>query len=109
MRKLLFQQLDDVLKSMVGRARLGMDIGRGNLKRSLGLSTKSLLASSQRSSGADHRTARFREKSCQSEKLRQSLEGCRLCGIGVRWCAKCSEGTAGVYNRDGAGMYQEQV
>ncbi len=43
MRKLLFQQLDDVLKSMAGRARLGLDISRGNLKRSLGLSTKSLV------------------------------------------------------------------
>ncbi|NOX43615.1 MAG: hypothetical protein GXP19_07775 [Gammaproteobacteria bacterium] len=43
MRKNLFQKLDTVLKSMVGRARLGMDIDRGNLKRSLGLSTKSIV------------------------------------------------------------------
>ena len=43
MRRNLFQQLDNVLKSMVGRARLGMDIERGKLKRSLGLSTKSLV------------------------------------------------------------------
>ena len=39
----MYQQLDNVLKSMVGRARLGMDIERGKLKRSLGLSTKSLV------------------------------------------------------------------
>ena len=43
MRRNLFQQLDMVLKSMVGRARMGMDIDRGNIKRSLGLSTKSIV------------------------------------------------------------------
>jgi len=43
MRRNLFQQLDTALKSMVGRARLGMDIDRGNLKHSLGLSTKSIV------------------------------------------------------------------
>ena len=43
MRRNLFQQLDMVLKSMVGRARMGIDIDRGNIKRSLGLSTKSIV------------------------------------------------------------------
>ena len=41
-RKLLFTQLDNVLKTMVGRGSLGMNIDRNNLKRSLGLSSKSL-------------------------------------------------------------------
>lgn len=42
-RRRLFQQLDNVLKTMVGRARMGLNLERGNLKRSLGLSTKSLV------------------------------------------------------------------
>ena len=41
-RKMLFQQLDNTLKTMVGRNRMGLDLNRNNLKRSLGLSTKSL-------------------------------------------------------------------
>jgi hypothetical protein len=42
-RRRLFRQLDNVLKTMVGRARMGLNIERGNLKRSLGLSSKSLV------------------------------------------------------------------
>ena len=42
-RKRLFQQLDTVLKTMVGRSRMGLNIDRSNIKQSLGLSTKSLV------------------------------------------------------------------
>ncbi len=42
-RKLLFNRLDNVLKTMVGRGAMGLNIDRKNIKRSLGLSTKSLL------------------------------------------------------------------
>ncbi len=41
-RKLLLQQLDASLKTMVGRGPLGLDIKRNNIKQSIGLSTKSL-------------------------------------------------------------------
>ena len=42
-RQLLFNQLDGVLKTMVGRGSMGMNIERNNLKASLGLSSKSLV------------------------------------------------------------------
>ncbi len=42
-RKRLFQQLDNVLKTMIGRSRMGLNIDRGNIKQSLGLSTKSIV------------------------------------------------------------------
>jgi len=42
-RQRLFQQLDTTLKTMVGRARMGINFQRGNLKASLGLSSKSIL------------------------------------------------------------------
>jgi len=42
-RKLMFQQLDNVLKSMVGRSRMGLTLDRRNIKQSLGLNTKSLV------------------------------------------------------------------
>ncbi|MCI0507316.1 MAG: hypothetical protein L0Z73_14565 [Gammaproteobacteria bacterium] len=35
--------MDNVLKTMVGRARMGLSIERGDLKRSLGLSSKSIV------------------------------------------------------------------
>ena len=41
-RKLMFQRLDNTLKTLVGQRYTGPDIERGRLKRSLGLSTKSL-------------------------------------------------------------------
>jgi len=41
-RKILFSQLDRVLNDMVGRASMGVNIDRDNIKRSLGLSTKSI-------------------------------------------------------------------
>lgn len=41
-RKRLFQQLDNVLKTMVERSRMGFNLQRDNFKRQLGLSTKSL-------------------------------------------------------------------
>ena len=42
-RKRLFSRLDNVLKTMVGRGAMGLSIDRKNIKRSLGLNTKSLL------------------------------------------------------------------
>ncbi len=42
-RKLLFKRLDNILKSMIGRGRAGIGIKRHKIKRSLGLSTKSLV------------------------------------------------------------------
>ncbi len=42
-RKRLFQQLDNALKTMVGRSRMGLNFDRGNIKQSLGFSTKSIV------------------------------------------------------------------
>lgn len=42
-RQILFNRLDNALKTMAGRTLMGLDIERGNLKRSLGLNTKSLI------------------------------------------------------------------
>lgn len=42
-RRALFRELDNTLDRMVGRGLLGPDIAPGNIKRSLGISTKSIL------------------------------------------------------------------
>jgi len=42
-RKAIFSQLETTLKRMVGRTHMGLNLQTGNLKNSLGLSTKSIL------------------------------------------------------------------
>ena len=82
-RRRLFQQMDSVLKTMIGRARFGIDFERGNLKRSLNLSTKSLIHQLKDHSGIVNDLPGFKENHYKIMKSSKFFKGAWYVGIGL--------------------------
>ncbi|NOZ55141.1 MAG: hypothetical protein GXP08_18720 [Gammaproteobacteria bacterium] len=109
-RKRLFQQLDGVMKTMVGRAHMGLDIERGNIKRSLGLSTKSLLYQFKNNPVPISDLPGFEKNHAKVKQHSKALKGLGYVALaldGVQNVATVQQ--ACTTGREQAGMYQEQV
>ncbi|VAW49893.1 hypothetical protein MNBD_GAMMA04-170, partial [hydrothermal vent metagenome] len=82
-RKQLFMQLDSTMKSFIGNARMGFTVNQGNLKKSLGLNTKSVLHQWKQQPGKVDAVPKFAKNYENVSKLSKTLKGAGYFGIAL--------------------------